>query len=105
MRCAAAQVKAGKGTDALATIETLRAKPAAVRDDAAIDYAESLAANQIGDFPRAQAAAAQAAAKAEQRGEGMLVADARLLECRELEALASMPQAQASCGTAKAIYA
>ncbi|MGO4885960.1 MAG: tetratricopeptide repeat protein [Bryobacteraceae bacterium] len=105
LRCAAAQVKAGKGTDALATIETLRAKPAAVRDDAAIDYAESLAANQIGDFPRAQAAAAQAAAKAEQRGEGMLVADARLLECRELEALASMPQAQASCGTAKAIYA
>lgn len=105
LRSAAAQVKAGKGKEALATVETLRAKPAAVRDDAAIDYAESLAANQIGDFPRAQAAAARAAAKAEMRGEGMLVADARLLECRELGALGRMPKAQESCETAKGLYA
>jgi DNA-binding winged helix-turn-helix (wHTH) protein/tetratricopeptide (TPR) repeat protein/TolB-like protein len=105
LRCAAAQVRAGKGTEALATVEMLRAKPAAVRDDAAIDYAQSLAANQTGDFPQAQAAAARAAAKAQQRDEGMLVADARLLECRELEALGSMALAQTSCETASRLYA
>ena len=105
LRCAAAQVKAGRGKDALATVEVLRAKPAAVRDDAAIDYAQSLAANQTGDFLQAQEAAARAAAKAGEREEGMLVADARLLECRELEALGRMAQAQKSCGTAKSLYA
>src|ERR1039458_9906363 len=104
LRCAAAQVKAGRGKDALATVEMLRAKPAAVRDDAAIDYAQSLAANQTGDFLQAQEAAARAAAKAGEREEGMLVADARLLECRELEALGRMAQAQKSCGTAKSLY-
>jgi DNA-binding winged helix-turn-helix (wHTH) protein/tetratricopeptide (TPR) repeat protein/TolB-like protein len=105
LRCAAAQVKAGRGKEALATVEMLRAKPAAVRDDAAIDYAQSLAANQTGDFPQAQAAAARAAAQAANRGEGMLVADARLLECRELEALGRMAAAQESCETAKGLYA
>lgn len=105
LRCAATQVKAGRGKEALATVELLRAKPAAVRDDAAIDYAQSLAANQTGDFLQAQAAAARAAARAENRGEGMLVADARLLECRELEALGRMAQAQESCETAKGLYA
>jgi DNA-binding winged helix-turn-helix (wHTH) protein/tetratricopeptide (TPR) repeat protein len=105
LRCAAAQVKAGRGTEALATVETLRAKPAAVRDDAAIDYALSLAANQTGDFRQAQAAAARSAAKAEQRDEWMLVADARLLECRELEALGSAAPAETSCATASRLYA
>lgn len=105
LRCAAAQVKAGRGRDALATVEALRTKPAAVRDDAAIDYSQSLAANQTGDFQQAQEAAERAAAKAQNRGEGMLVADARLLECRELEALGKMAQAQKSCETAKGLYA
>lgn len=104
LRCAAAQVKAGKGKDALATIEMLRGKPAAMRDDAALDYAESLAFNQTGDFVRAQAAADRAASTAGARDEGMLVADARLLECRELEALGRMAQAQKSCATAQALY-
>ncbi len=104
LRCAAAQVKAGRGKDALATVETLRAKPKRVRDDAAIDYAESLAENETGDFIKAQAAADRAAAQAEARDEGMLVADARLLECRELEALGRMAEAQKSCDTAKGAY-
>jgi DNA-binding winged helix-turn-helix (wHTH) protein/tetratricopeptide (TPR) repeat protein len=105
LRRASAQVKAGRGKDALATVALLRAKPAAIRDDAAIDFAESLAANQTGDFRQAREAAARAAAQAENRGEGMLVADARLLECRELEALGMMAQAQKSCETAKDLYA
>ena len=105
LRCAGALVKAGRGKEALATVALLRAKPAAIRDDAAIDYAQSLAANQTGDFLQAQAAAARAAAQAENRGEGMLVADARLLECRELEALGRMAAAQESCDTAKGLYA
>jgi len=104
LRCAAAQVRAGKGMDALATVGMLRTKPAAVRDDAAIDYGQSLADNQIGDFLQAQAAADRAAVRAEARDEGMLVADARLLECRELEALGRMAQAQKSCETAKGLY-
>jgi tetratricopeptide (TPR) repeat protein len=105
LRRASAQVKAGRGKDALVTVAMLRAKPVSIRDDAAIDFAESLAANQTGDFRQAREAAARAAAQAENRGEGMLVADARLLECRELEALGMMAQAQKSCETAKDLYA
>jgi len=105
LRLAAAQVKAGRGKDALATVELLRRKPAAIRDDAAIDYAQSLAANETGDFPQAQIAAERAAKQAEARGESMLVADARLLECRELEALGRMAEAKRSCEAAKGLYA
>ena len=105
LRCAATQVRAGRGKDALATVALWRAKPAALRDDAALDYAQSLAANQTGDFVAAQAAAARAAGRAEERGEQMLVADARLLECRELEALGKNTPAQTACETAKDLYA
>lgn len=105
LRCAAAQVKAGRGKDALATIAMLRAKPAAVRDDAALDYVQSLAANQTGDFPQAQAAAERASGQAANRGEAMLVADARLLECRELQTLGRMAPAQKSCEAARNLYA
>ena len=105
LRCAEAQVRAGRGRDALATVAMLRAKPAAIRDDAAIDYAESLADNQTGDFLQAQTAAARAAARAAERDERMLTADARLVECRELEALGRMKPAQTSCQTAQGLYA
>jgi DNA-binding winged helix-turn-helix (wHTH) protein/tetratricopeptide (TPR) repeat protein len=105
LRLAAAQVKAGRGKDALATVELLRRNPPPIRDDAAIDYAQSLAANETGDFQRAQAAADRSATQAAARGESMLVADARLLECRELEALGRMAEAKRSCETARGLYA
>jgi tetratricopeptide (TPR) repeat protein len=105
LRLAAAQVRAGRGKDALATVELLRRKPDAIRDDAAIDYAQSMAANETGDFQGAQITAERAATQAEARGETMLVADARLLECRELEALGRMTAARHSCESAKSLYA
>jgi tetratricopeptide (TPR) repeat protein len=105
LRLAAAQVRAGRGKDALATVELLRRKPDAIRDDAAIDYAQSMAANETGDFQGAQIAAERAATRAAARGESMLVADAKLLECRELEALGRMAEAKHSCETAKNLYA
>jgi len=76
------QSAAAKGTDALATIESLRRMPAPERNDPRIDLAEGQAANVVSDFKRQAAAAQRAVQKAQAIGARVLVAQARIVEAR-----------------------
>jgi tetratricopeptide (TPR) repeat protein len=77
---AAALTAAGRGQEALATVETLRTLPAPASLDPRIDLAEAEAAKALTDFTRQQRAAAQAAIKAQGLGARLLYAQARFLE-------------------------
>jgi tetratricopeptide (TPR) repeat protein len=77
---AATLTAAGRGQEALATIESLRKLPAPASEDPRIDLAEAEAAKTLTDFARQQRAAAQAARKAQGLGARLLYAQARLLE-------------------------
>ncbi|HVN06063.1 MAG TPA: tetratricopeptide repeat protein [Bryobacteraceae bacterium] len=105
LRLAAAQTNAGKANEALVTLENLRKRPVALADEGAIRFAESQAAEKLGDFERAQAAATAAAGLAHARGAQILEADARALECRQLVQLSRLGQAESACETAREIYA
>lgn len=105
LRLARAEVKAGKGSDALKTVAALRKLPVPLGDHPAIDLAESLAADQLGDFKRAQAAAVTAADRAQTLGAEMLMAEARVRQCRELPLLGRLDEARAACERSREIYA
>ena len=77
LRLAEAQTSAGKGTEALATFEGLRQLPSPFSIDPRIDLGEASAAESLGDFKRAQKAAATAATKARAHGAPLLAAQAR----------------------------
>ncbi|MFN7998784.1 MAG: tetratricopeptide repeat protein [Bryobacteraceae bacterium] len=59
LRLAGAQANAGRAAEALVTLESLRKFPFPLADDAAINFAQSQAAEKLGDFEQAQAAAAR----------------------------------------------
>ena len=73
-----AQVSGEKGSDALATIETLRRLPAPVRNDPRIDLAEGHAAESQGDYRRSFLCSTRAAEKARASGASLLRAHALL---------------------------
>src|SRR5262249_50204365 len=68
LRLAAAQVSAGRGKDALATIAALRRLPPPLGDDPRVDFGEAEAYFALGDFGPAGRAAAAARARAEALG-------------------------------------
>jgi DNA-binding winged helix-turn-helix (wHTH) protein/tetratricopeptide (TPR) repeat protein len=105
LRLAANQVKAGKGKEALATVEALRKIPAPAGADPAIDLMESTAADQLGDFRQAESAASTAGDRAQAGGARLLVADARARECQELPLLGRFDDARTACESAREIYA
>jgi DNA-binding winged helix-turn-helix (wHTH) protein/TolB-like protein len=78
LRLASAQTAAGKGKEALVTIQELRKLTGA--DDLRVDLAEAAAAEALGDFAREQSVASQASAKAEARRSRLLAAAALLRE-------------------------
>jgi len=104
LRLATAEVQAGKGRDALATIAQLRALEGPLRDDPAVDLVESTAADQLGDVKGAEAAAEAAAAHAQSRGAGILAADALARQCRELPLLGKFDDARTACIHARELY-
>ena len=104
LRLAEAQTAGGQIKDALATTDALRTLPAPARDDPRIDLAESAAAGARADFSRQQAAAKRAAAKGSAQGAPLMVAQARLLECRALRNLGSPEPALAACEAGRALY-
>ncbi|HEY7616436.1 MAG TPA: serine/threonine-protein kinase, partial [Terriglobales bacterium] len=59
LRFANAQSSAGKGLDALVTVQSLRNLPRPLRDDPRIGMAEATAAESLGDYRREQAATAR----------------------------------------------
>jgi DNA-binding winged helix-turn-helix (wHTH) protein/tetratricopeptide (TPR) repeat protein len=99
---AAAQTKAGKGQDALATLRALRALPQPERDDLRIDLEEAEADYTLGEYDHEQTAADLAARKAEALGGGFALARARKAQGKSLfyrghldEAVAMYRQSQA----------
>jgi len=105
LRLAGSQINAGRANEALTTLERLHNLPAPMADEAAIEFVQSQAAEKLGDFERAQATAAEAALAAHGRGEQILEADARALQCRQLVQLSRLEQAEAACEGAREIYA
>jgi eukaryotic-like serine/threonine-protein kinase len=105
LRLAAAQTAAGKVEDALATAAALHNLPPPSNEDTRIDLAEAMAAGARADFKRQQTAASRAAAKAQAHGAPLMVAQARLLECRALRNLGQAQQALDTCEDGRRLYA
>jgi tetratricopeptide (TPR) repeat protein len=105
LQLASAQTTAGKGKDALATIQSLRGLVAPVRDDPRIDWAEASAASSLTDFKQQQVAAARAVEKGRHLGARLLVANALLTEGNAWQELGERPRAIAAAEEARQIYA
>jgi eukaryotic-like serine/threonine-protein kinase len=99
------QVSAGKGKDALDTVEALQKLPLPLRDDARIDLAEARAAESLGDYKRDVAASIRAADKARALGASLLYADARDDETWALTQLGQSSEAVEAATETKKIYA
>jgi serine/threonine protein kinase/tetratricopeptide (TPR) repeat protein/TolB-like protein len=99
------QSSAGKGKDALSTIERLRKLPTPQRDDPRIDLAEAGAAKSMADFRRIEASSARAAAKGEAQGSQLVVAQSRTVQCVALRNLGEPKKATPVCEEARRIYA
>jgi serine/threonine protein kinase/tetratricopeptide (TPR) repeat protein len=100
-----AEIRAGKGKDAIATVESLRNLPPPAGDDARIDLAGADASRSLGDFKLVQSFAARAAEKAKASGARLVVARALYLQSSALENLGQTKDAVAASDEAKAIYA
>lgn len=104
LQLASAQLSEGNGKSSLETVASLRALPAPASGDPRIDIAEAAAARALSDFARQQAAATQAATKANAQGARLLLARARLLQGEALEELGEGPKAIDAYGEAQRIY-
>jgi eukaryotic-like serine/threonine-protein kinase len=105
LRLASAQTAAGRGREALGTIEALRALPAPARGDPRVDLAEADAAESLSDFERQRNAAAHAAGRGPALGASLLVARARMSEWWALRNLGLLNEASAASAEAKQISA
>lgn len=104
LRLAAAQTAAGQVEEALATTEALRSLPPPSGEDPRIDLAEALASGARADFQRQRSAAARAASKASGQRASLMVAQARLMECRALRNLGQAEPALAACAEGQRLY-
>ncbi len=84
---ARAQTRAGKGKEALATVESLRQLPPPERDDPRIELAASEVWRSLGDFKQSQAFATQAMQKAKTQNLKLLLARALYLQAFALKNL------------------
>ncbi|HYN20141.1 MAG TPA: protein kinase, partial [Thermoanaerobaculia bacterium] len=105
LRLAAAQTAAGQAEEALATAEALRALPPPANADPRIDIAEAVAAGARGDFQSQRTAATRAAGAAATQRATLMVAQARLMECRALRNLGQAEAALAACAEGQRLYA
>jgi serine/threonine protein kinase/Tfp pilus assembly protein PilF/TolB-like protein len=104
LRLADAQTKAGKGNDALLTVQALRKLPAPTRANPAIDFAEALAAESVSDYDRERTAATNAVRKAGGAGMRSLAARALLAESYSERALGQPEKALAAVTHAKQMF-
>jgi serine/threonine protein kinase/tetratricopeptide (TPR) repeat protein len=103
-RLANAQWRAGKGRDALVTVEALRKLPPPASDDPRIDLVEARVSESLGDFKREQAATVRAIRKAESLGASLLIAQAQSTQCWAFVARGQYQQARTACESAQKIY-
>jgi tetratricopeptide (TPR) repeat protein len=102
---ARAQSSAGRGKEALATVEALRRLPPPDGEDPTLDLAEAEAAEALSDYERQRAAAARAVEKGHGRGARLLVAQGRVWEGLALWNLGEPDAAASAYEEARRLYA
>jgi tetratricopeptide (TPR) repeat protein/tRNA A-37 threonylcarbamoyl transferase component Bud32 len=105
LRLASAQESAGKGKDALATLDALRALPPPAGEDPRIDLTEATTARYLSETKRAVEAARRAAQKATARGARHLLARARFEEGSSLQNLGEYDAARAALEEGRGLFA
>lgn len=98
------QARAGKGKEALATVEAMRRWPPPERDDPRIELAASEAWKSLGDFKQTEVFAAQAAQKARTQGARLLLARALYQQGAAFENLGDPKSAITAVEEAAHIY-
>jgi tetratricopeptide (TPR) repeat protein/TolB-like protein len=104
LRLANTQTAAGRGKDALSTLDALHKLPPPAGDDARIDLMEAKAAGSLGDFKRQQSVAANAVAKGRAQGARLVVAQALLSEGLASERQGLTDPASASFAEARQLF-
>jgi tetratricopeptide (TPR) repeat protein len=105
LKLAQAQISAGKGLDAYATVTQLRKLPAPAHDDPRIDMAEAAAASSLSNFKRELKADEDAASNASAQGATYLRAQALMDECWALYKLGEFDGADKACAAAETTFA
>ena len=105
LRLASAQTKSGAGKEALQTIERIRRLSKPASEDPRIGVEEATAAESLGDFRRAQQAAATAASTAQMRGARLTLAEARFREAWAWDRLGDLDRASREMYEARALAA
>ncbi len=104
LRLTEAQVTAGRGEDALATVEVLRAFPAPANNDPRIDLAEAQAAHSLADYRRQLTASKRGADKGNELGASILVAEARFWQGKAYYPLLEIDEATAAFEEARDLF-
>jgi eukaryotic-like serine/threonine-protein kinase len=105
LRLTWAQTRAGKGQDALATVELLRMLRPPASEDPRIELQEALAWNALGDIKHQEQPVARAVEKAKAQGSRLILARALVNQCGLFRSLAQPQNAVAACREARDIYA
>ena len=105
LKLASAQVNAGQGEAALATVTSLHKLPAPKGDDLRIDMQEISAVRSLSDYKHQNDLAAKLADKAEAEGARLLLARARQAQCSATRNLGDPKQAISFCEQARQISA
>ncbi len=101
---ARAQVRGGKGKEALATVDSLRRLAPPAGDDARVDLAAAEASRALGDFKQSQASAVIAAQNARPQNARLVLARALYLRGVALENLGDPTAAMAAVEEGGRIY-
>jgi len=104
LRFVSSQTTAGKGKDALATLDTLRKLPSASAEAARIDLADAVASASLGDYKRQEASAGKSVAAADAQGARLLAAQARISHCSSLRYVGEPKEAISTCEEAQKIF-
>ena len=100
-----AEISAGRGKEALASLKKLRALPREAEFDPRVDLAEANAASVLSDNALQAKAGDTAARKGVLTGARLLVAAARVMQCRALANMGDAAASNQACEEARSIYA
>src|SRR5258706_170120 len=105
LRLAAAQVAAGQGKDALATLDEKRKARHNANGDPRIDLAEARAYDSLGSFKQSLEAAQTAGKIGEAQGARLVVAQSRIAEGWDWERLGELDKSRAAFAEAHDLFA
>ncbi len=105
LKLAAVQVRAGKGHDALATVESLRKLMPPASELPLIDWQEAAAWDALGDIKQQEQPLARAVELARAQGSRLILARARQEQCWVFSHLEQLQDAVAACRESRDIYA